>query len=240
MVHEVITKVKEGVKGTVKNVNESMSKMLQTPAPANAGAIAPTSKWQQFYQDNKWYVWLTAASIGIQACAYMYKAWKQRVKGNTILELDLEDVTLDDKPTNPNFLQAFSGEQGKTLHFKQVVEILETAANDARVKGIIVTCGGCAATNRFGLGHVQELREALQEFRKNGKKAVVHAESLGLFQNALASYYFMSAFDEIHVAPVGMVFLPGILISAPFIKKTFEKLGMEPLILQREGLFVIY
>lgn len=136
-----------------------------------------------------------------------------------LLELQLERPLLP-APAQDG-LTAFL--EPELLTLADLLDALEAAGKDGRVKGILVHL---AADPPGGLATTQELRNALQELRAAGKKVFAFSETLGEFQGALGGYYLASAADAIYLQPSGDVSLTGLLFEAPFIAGTLKKLGM--------------
>ena len=86
------------------------------------------------------------------------------VGDSTVLSLNLNQA-LTDGP--PDALAGLLGEAQPTL--RDVLDALERAGGDARVKGILARMGG----DGMATAQVQELRDAIAVFRAKGKFAVV-------------------------------------------------------------------
>ena len=99
-----------------------------------------------------------------------------------------------------------------------IVQDIERAKKDKRVKGIIVKLDLLNA----GMGKIQELREAFLDFRNNGKTVVFFMEG-----GSNKEYYLASSGNKIVMLPTGYLDLTGISAEVTFIKKTLEKLGIE-------------
>ncbi|MDP6390519.1 MAG: signal peptide peptidase SppA [Alphaproteobacteria bacterium] len=112
---------------------------------------------------------------------------------------------------------------------RDVVEALEAAAKDDRVKGLVARFGG----ERIDLAHAQELRDAVAAFRKSGKFTKAFAESFGGLRNGTVEYYLAAAFEQVWLQPSGNVGLIGAAIEMPFLKGALEKLDVETRIEQR-------
>ena len=80
----------------------------------------------------------------------------------------------------------------------------------------------------LGFADIQEIRDAVLAFRKAGKPAVAWGETFGEFAPGNRSYYLASAFEEIWLQPSGDVGLTGIMAESPFLKGTFDKVGLVP------------
>jgi len=90
-----------------------------------------------------------------------------------ILELDLTDGLLEARPAE--LLSAVLTRRQNSL--AEIVSGLKQARSDDRVKALIVKVGG----RPIGLGMVQELRGAVEQFRAAGKVTVAWADTFGEF-----------------------------------------------------------
>lgn len=141
------------------------------------------------------------------------------IADGTVLELDLEQAFVEDGPADP--LEFVRGRQPR---LRDVVEGLERAAADDRVAALVARVGAAP----LGIATVQELRDAVAAFRAGGKPAIAYAETFGEFGPGNVAYYLATAFDEIYLQPSGDVGLTGLLAESPFLRGTFEKLGVVP------------
>jgi len=107
---------------------------------------------------------------------------------------------------------------------REVVDVLSRARDDDRVVGLLARVGA----GQMGLAQIQELRDAIADFRSSGKKAVAWSTTFGEFGPGGGAYYLATAFDEIHLQPSGDIGLTGIQMAQPFLKGMFEKLGVVP------------
>ncbi|MDP3025488.1 MAG: signal peptide peptidase SppA [candidate division Zixibacteria bacterium] len=114
--------------------------------------------------------------------------------------------------------KSFSLFSGRKVTLLDIIQDIEKAKKDERVKGMIVRLDGLDA----GLAKIQELREAFLDFRQNGKKVIFFME-----QGGNKEYYLASSGDKIVMLPTGYLSLTGISAEITFIKKTLEKLGIE-------------
>ncbi|MDP9196672.1 MAG: signal peptide peptidase SppA [Pseudomonadota bacterium] len=141
-----------------------------------------------------------------------------------ILEYTLDGDIRESPSTSP--LSALLGSQ-PGLH--DLVGRIRRAADDTRVKGFIVQIG----SSGLGLAQIQELRDAVEFFRKNGKPAVAFAETFGEFSPGQKLYWLASAFDTVWLQPVGMVGLTPLSLEMPFAADAVNSLGLQPEIGQR-------
>ena len=139
------------------------------------------------------------------------------VAGRTVLELNLERGLMEARPEGPF---AFFGRHQPTL--RDVVESLERAGDDDRVKAVVARIGAA----RLGTAQVQEIRDAVIKFRAKKKPAIAFAETFGEFGPGNGSYYLATAFDQIYLQPMGDVGLTGLQAESPFIAGSLEKIGV--------------
>jgi len=136
------------------------------------------------------------------------------VRDNTVLLLDLSGG-LDEynAPMTFNF-----GDQKKGTSLFDVLTAIQKAKTDDHIKGIYYRAGGAG----FGMAKLNELRDALVDFRTSGKFVYAFLES-----GSKAHYYLASAADSIFMPQEGMLELNAYGASAPFMKGMFDKIGVE-------------
>jgi protease-4 len=143
---------------------------------------------------------------------------KMAIKEGSILEVNLEANYPEVTAEGP-----FSfGKKEMTL--SDLAGTIDRAASDDRVKGMIARIG----MNAVGMAEAQEIRDAVKRFRAKKKFAVAYSETFGEFQPGNSAYFVATAFDEIYLQPSGDVCLNGFVFEAPFLKGTFEKIGVKP------------
>ena len=137
-----------------------------------------------------------------------------------LLELDLTRGVLETPPASP--VAAFRARHLPTL--RELVAALRKGARDDAVAGVVAHLGG----QRLSLAQVQDLREAVADFRTSGKPAVAWTESFGEGGSGTVAYYLATAFDEIWVQPSGDVGITGVSVQAVFIRGALDKAGVIP------------
>ncbi len=115
--------------------------------------------------------------------------------------------------------------------FREVIDALDAAAQDKRVKGLVVDLSEGAP---LSLAHIEELRAALKRFRMSGKFAYIYSTSYGEMGRGLGTYYLASAFNNIWMQPMGVVSMAGIKAEVPFVRDTLDKIGVEPQFFSRK------
>jgi len=143
---------------------------------------------------------------------------RQRQTAPLILELDLTDGIGEGPVTDP--LSAIMSR--RRVRLPDVIEGLRRAGTDDRVRALVVKVGG----GRIGLARMQELREAVSEFRESGKLTVAWSETFGEFTHGNVPYYLATAFDRIYLQPSGSVGLTGVAVEQLFLHDALAKAGV--------------
>jgi protease IV len=110
------------------------------------------------------------------------------------------------------------------LTVDEAILALDHAGRDPRVRGVLARLTG----ETPGFAQAQELRAAIARLREQGRFALAYADAFGEFGEGNRGYYLASAFEEIHLQPMGAVGLTGIMIETPLLRGLLEKLGIEP------------
>ena len=143
---------------------------------------------------------------------------RQRQTAPLILELDLTDGIGEGPVTDP--LSAFMSR--RKMRLPDMIEGLRRARQDDRVRALVVKVGG----GRIGLARMQEIREAVTDFRESGKLTVAWSETFGEFTHGNVPYYLATAFDRIYLQPSGALGLTGVAIEQLFLHDALAKIGV--------------
>lgn len=141
------------------------------------------------------------------------------VKDNTILVLEL-NAPINERAVEDPLSELMSGLSGQQnpIGLNQVLASIKKAKNDDRIKGIYLESGLMTA----GYASIEEIRNALLDFRESGKFVYSYAPIY-----TQRSYYLASAGDKIFLNPTGMLEFKGLSSVHTFFKGTLEKLGVE-------------
>ena len=106
---------------------------------------------------------------------------------------------------------------------RSIVESLRKAKVDRRISSVVLAPGGID-----GLwGKLQEVRDAITDFRSSGKQIVAYLE-----YGSARDYYLATACDAIYLMPVSPLDLTGLASYEVFLRGAFDKLGAYPDFLQ--------
>lgn len=137
------------------------------------------------------------------------------IPDKTCLVVRLEGPLPETAP--PSFpLPAF--ESRSPLTVLEVQRALKAAANDPRVKGVVLQPRGVGA----GWAKLEEIRAAIAEVRKAGKPVYAWLQSPGMRE-----YYLAAGAEKVFLSPEDMLNVKGMRIEAMYFKGTLDKVGVE-------------
>ncbi len=142
---------------------------------------------------------------------------KTTVKENSILKLNFKKPILDDYNVESPFSELFK-EEPKVLKLHQILNAIENAKTDKKIKGISIEIQSLKA----GLAQTQEIRKKLKEFKESGK--FITAYSDGYSQK---NYYLSSVADSVYVNPLSGLDLKGLGADLLFFKDFEDKYGVK-------------
>lgn len=146
------------------------------------------------------------------------------IERGSILVFDLS-VNINDSPehaTPTSPLNALNGDTSKNVTLHRLITALNKAAKDDRIKGLFLT--GSFQPADFGTGYacLKELREAVVDFKKTGKKVYAYLEA-----PATRDYYIASAASVIYMNPYGEMQMPGLAVIKTYYKGGLDKYGID-------------
>jgi len=142
------------------------------------------------------------------------------VARNSTLVLKL-DGDLHEVPTDGVVRQLLEGSGPSGL--RAVLQNLQRAKTDARVGAVLIVPTGLAAPL---WAKVQEVHDAIVDFRKSGKPAIAFLEYAGERE-----YYIAAACDRIFLTPTATLDLNGLATYEVFLRGTLDRIGVYPDIL---------
>jgi protease-4 len=155
-------------------------------------------------------------AIFIGATVSSAKEPKETV-ANSVLELKLNEP-LAERGRGREF-GPFGGSGSTGLI--EVKEAIGRAKADADIKGILLNLG----LVQGGMASLEEVRNALLDFKKSGKFVVAYHEVC-----SEKSFYLSSVANEIYLHPQGTLEFNGLSSEVMFYKRLFDKAGIEPYI----------
>ncbi len=167
------------------------------------------------------FMFLAIMSIGIMGACMGGSKKTVNVSKHSILKLDLGTEITERSGSEPIDMMSVLRNEGlpSSMGLNTLVSAIENAAENDKVDGIYIECNGVSAAPAT----LQVVRRALKEFKKSGKWIAAYGHE-GINQ---ADYYLASVADSIFLNPVGAVDLHGLASVTPYMKKLFDKVGVE-------------
>lgn len=142
------------------------------------------------------------------------------VKDKSVLVFDLSMKITDSEPNSDELLQkTLSGRNENSITLRKVVETLDKAGRDQRIVGIYID--GSNANSEVGYASLREMRQALEKFRKTGKKIIAYSTDW-----KEREYYLSSVANQIVVNPVGVMAMNGLSSQPIFLAGALQKYGI--------------
>lgn len=139
-----------------------------------------------------------------------------QVRKNSIMMLDLNGALVERSQDNPfDFLL---GEEYSTYGMDDILSSIKKAKENEDIKGIYIQ----ATSLGSGFASLEEIRNALKDFKESGKFIVAYADT---YTQGL--YYLSSVADKVLLNPQGMIEWRGLASTPMFFKDLLAKIGVE-------------
>ncbi len=139
-----------------------------------------------------------------------------KVKDNTVIELDLSEVTLD-YGGKVNFKE-FNYFETKHDGVIDIINAIDAAKTDDQIKGISILNN----QSQLGMAQSKALRDKLEDFKKSGKFIVAYSNFI-----TQRDYYLNSVADSVYLNPVGELDFKGLSSEVLYMKELQEKTGIK-------------
>lgn len=140
----------------------------------------------------------------------------QNVEENSVFVLNLSGAISDQGTDNP--LSLFTGDDSQSTGLNNILSAIKKAKANDNIKGIYIEAGALM-TNYATL---QEIRNALADFRKSGKWIVAYGDFY-----TQGAYYVASVANKVYINPKGIVDWHGIGAQTMFYKDFMAKFGVK-------------
>ena len=142
-----------------------------------------------------------------------------KVRESSILKLDLDVPVIETEKESAFAFSMLDGNAPKPIGLAQLRQTIEHAKDDDNIKGIFVN----VSLPQTGYTTIEEIRQALIDFRSGGKWVIVYSE---MFSES--AYYLATAADKIYLNPEGELEFNGLTAEVSFFKRLFDKLEVKP------------
>ena len=140
----------------------------------------------------------------------------QNVEKNSVFVLNLSGTISEQGSENP--LSMFTGDNSLNSGLNDILSSIKKAKANDDIKGIYIEAGALAAN----YATLQEIRNALADFRKSGKLIVAYGDFY-----TQGAYYVASVADKVYINPKGIVDWHGIGAQTMFYKDFMAKFGVK-------------
>ena len=164
--------------------------------------------------------WVLCLVIFVGMAGSMEGTTQAVITPQTIVKIDLAENITEAPTKNPMAGFDFATmTMAKSTHLLKVLQSIEAAKGDARVKGIYLNFTGLGSITT---GAMEEVRAALVDFKQSGKFVVAYNETY-----SQGAYYLASVADKIYLHPEGGFSWVGLAQTYIFMKGALDKLGLK-------------
>ena len=157
--------------------------------------------------------------IGMVSALTSFKDQIVTIKSQSLLILKLDGKIVERKSNNPfEDLEIPGIKVSNTTGLNQILECIEKAKTDDRIKGIYLELSEINS----GYATVEEIRNALIDFKTSGKFIYTYADMI-----SQKAYYLATVSDSLILNPMGMFDFRGLNAEHTFFKKALDKFGIE-------------
>ncbi len=125
---------------------------------------------------------------------------------------------LSGDPFERALAEALRQQPPETL-LRDVVEAIEKAGDDQRIKALYLDVGGLGGAS---VAKLQEVGRAIAKFRESGKPVIAYGDLYDQRQ-----YYLAAHADEVYLDPQGIVYIDGFANYGLFFKDAIDKLAID-------------
>jgi protease-4 len=190
-----------------------LSPPLPKPGPVEVPTKLPTTKPAQSPAPTK--AATKPAEKAVPSAAELIRQMKARTETESkltqVAHFDLDQPVVERAPAFSLF------GDGNVLTIHNLIVRLHQARDDKKLRGVLITLGNTG----FSFSQGQEIRAALDELRKAGKRTFIYSDAYDT-----ASYSAATGATDICLLGGGEMMMPGVGIETMFYKGLFEKVGV--------------
>lgn len=139
----------------------------------------------------------------------------QNVSKNTVLVLNMNGAI--EEQGEDNFMSTLTGQPG-TTGLDDILSAIKKAKDNDRIKGIYIEAGALSTS----FATLQEIRNALNDFKESGKWIIAFADTY-----TQGTYYLATVADKIFMNPKGMLDWHGMGAQPMYVKDLAGKFGVK-------------
>lgn len=139
------------------------------------------------------------------------------IENNSVLVINLSGPLSE--RSDKNVVAEFIGNVASGVSLEDVLSGIEKAKTNKNIKGIYIEAGAFAPNSYASL---QEIREALIDFKKSHKWIVAYGDSY-----TQSAYYLASVANDVYLNPQGMLDWHGLSSQRIYLKEMLAKFGVK-------------
>lgn len=139
------------------------------------------------------------------------------IKNNSVLVINLSGPL--NERTEENVITKFVGKTANETSLEDILSGIEKAKADKNIKGIYLEAGVFVPNSYAAL---QEIRDALIDFKKSNKWIVAYGDSY-----TQGTYYLASVANDVYLNPQGMLDWHGLSTQRIYLKDMLAKFGVK-------------
>lgn len=139
------------------------------------------------------------------------------IENNSVLVINLSGPLSE--RSDKNVMAEFIGNVASGVSLEDVLSGIEKAKTNKNIKGIYIEAGAFAPNSYASL---QEIREALIDFKKSHKWIVAYGDSY-----TQSAYYLASVANDVYLNPQGMLDWHGLSSQRIYLKEMLAKFGVK-------------
>lgn len=156
--------------------------------------------------------------LGLITMAAFSETAKAPVENNSVLVLQLEGSIAERSQENP-FAKLMGNSALEEQGLDDILAAISNAKQNDKIKGIYIEAGSFDGAMPSTL---QEIRNALVDFKKDGKFIVSYGDTY-----TQGAYYLCSVADSVIINPQGMINLCGLASQVVYYKDFLDKIGVQ-------------
>lgn len=129
----------------------------------------------------------------------------------------VEQLTYKD-PVEKAMQEAAGNEDAPETLLYDLIEAIDTAKDDKRITSLVISTSYLWGS---GVTKLQDLADAIQDFKTSGKKVIAFDDNLNQ-----AQYFLASQADEVIMSPQGGIFLTGFARIGTYFRSMLDKIGV--------------
>ncbi len=150
---------------------------------------------------------------------------QQKVNTESVLQIKLNYPIVEQQQDDFNFkVNLLSGYQmQKKVGLNKILQAIKIAKDDENIKGIFLDL----STIQASMATVDEIRNALEDFKQSGKFIIAHSDFY-----TPKTYFLASVADKVYMTPTGTMLWKGMAAQVMYYKQLLEKIGIQPEIIR--------